>query len=116
MAKQGSDVILTLSTPGARLSGQGFLGNGVSSAAVEAFSRILAGELGPSGIRVICLRPHAIPEAVATSHTGEVFTNFAKRLGTTVDAMLTGWANTTLLERLPTLDEVANFAAFVASV
>jgi len=49
------------------------LGNGVSSAAIEAFSRILAGELGASGIRVICLRPHAIPEAVATSHTRELF-------------------------------------------
>jgi NAD(P)-dependent dehydrogenase (short-subunit alcohol dehydrogenase family) len=62
---------------GAHDGSQGFLGNGVSSAAVEAFSRILAGELGASGIRVICLRPHAIPATVATSHTAEVFTNFA---------------------------------------
>jgi 3-oxoacyl-[acyl-carrier protein] reductase len=115
MAKRGSGVILTLSTPGARLTGQGFLGNGVSSAAVEAFSRILAGELGPSGIRVICLRPHAIPEAVATSHTREVFSGFTRRFGTTLEAMLADLANTTLLGRLPTLDEVANFAAFVAS-
>ena len=70
MAKQGSGVILLLAPgPGARMSGRGFLGNGVSAAAVEALSRILAGELGPSGIRVNCLRPHAIPEAVATSHT-----------------------------------------------
>ena len=36
MAPQKSGVILTLSTPGARLSGAGFLGNGTSSAAVEA--------------------------------------------------------------------------------
>ena len=49
MAKQGSGVILMLAPgPGARLSGQGFLGNGVSAAAVEALSRILAGELGPA--------------------------------------------------------------------
>ncbi len=52
---------------------------------------------------------------MATSHTREVFTHFAKRLGTTVDGMLTGMANTTLLKRLPTLDEVANFAIFAAS-
>src|SRR5512145_2881083 len=32
-----------------------------------------------------------------------------------VDAMLTGMANTTLLRRLPALDEAANFAAFAAS-
>jgi 3-oxoacyl-[acyl-carrier protein] reductase len=71
MVRQGSGVILTLSTPGARLSGQGFLGNGVASAGVETFSRVLAGELGASGIRVVCLRPHAIPEAVTTSHTAK---------------------------------------------
>lgn len=50
MVKQGSGVILTLSTPGARMSGQGFLGNGVASAAIEAFSPILAAKLGPNGI------------------------------------------------------------------
>jgi len=64
MVKQGSGVILTLSTPGSRMSGQGFLGYGVTCGAIETFSRILAGELGPSGIRVICLRPDAIPEAL----------------------------------------------------
>jgi 3-oxoacyl-[acyl-carrier protein] reductase len=116
MVKQGSGVILTLSTPGARMTGEGFLGNGVSSAAIEAFSRILAGELGGSGIRVVCLRPHAIPEAVSTSHTREVFSGFAERAGTTVDAMLAERLRTgTLLGRLPTLAEVADSAAFVAS-
>jgi 3-oxoacyl-[acyl-carrier protein] reductase len=75
MVERRSGVILTLSTPGSRMTGQGFLGYGVTCAAIEAFSRILAGELGPSGIRVVCLRPHAIPEAAATSHTGEVFSD-----------------------------------------
>jgi NAD(P)-dependent dehydrogenase (short-subunit alcohol dehydrogenase family) len=115
MVKQGSGVILTLSTPGARMSGVGFLGNGVASAAVEAFSRILAGELGASGIRVVCMRPHAIPEAVSASHTGEVFGLVAGRIGTTVEELLAGHADATLLKRLPTLTEVANFAAFAAS-
>jgi NAD(P)-dependent dehydrogenase (short-subunit alcohol dehydrogenase family) len=116
MVKQGSGVILTLSTPGARMTGQGFLGNGVSSAAIEAFSRILAGELGGSGIRVVCLRPHAIPEAVSTSHTREVFSGFAERAGITVDALLADRLRTgTLLGRLPTLAEVADSAVFVAS-
>lgn len=44
----------------------------LDEAAVEAFSRVLAGELGPTGIRVVCLRPDAIPEAVTISHTGDV--------------------------------------------
>ncbi|HEU4540376.1 MAG TPA: SDR family oxidoreductase [Jiangellaceae bacterium] len=115
MTAQRSGAILTLSTPGARMSGAGFLGNGVSSAAVEAFSRILAGELGPSGVRVVCLRPHAIPEALAISHTGEVFGRVAARSGGTVETLVEHMSSMTLLKRLPTLAEVADFAAFVAS-
>jgi 3-oxoacyl-[acyl-carrier protein] reductase len=116
MAKQGSGVILFLAPgPGGRMSGQGFLGNGVSAAAVEALSRILAGELGPSGIRVNCLRPHAIPEAMATSHTRQLFNGMADLSGLTTEAWLSGLASTTLLGRLPTLAEVAEYAAVVAS-
>ncbi|MFC3551718.1 SDR family NAD(P)-dependent oxidoreductase [Lysobacter cavernae] len=116
MATRGGGVILSLSTPGARMSGTGFLGNGVASAAVEAFSRLLAGELGASGIRVVCLRPHAIPEAVAHSHTREVFAGFAQRTGLSIEEMLATHAQTgTLLKRLPTLQEVADTATFVAS-
>ena len=116
MVKRGHGVILTLSTPGSRMSGQGFLGYGVTCGAIETFSRILAGELGSSGIRVICLRPDAIPEALIISHSREVFSGFAERAGTTVEAMLAERARTaTLLKRFPTLAEVANFAAFVAS-
>lgn len=116
MAKKGSGVILTLSTPGARLPGPGYMGNCVSSAAVEAMSRHLAGELGAQGIRVVCLRPHAIPEAAAGgSHAQEVFRPMADRAGLTVAQMLDGAATGTLLKRLPTLDEVANTAVFLAS-
>jgi 3-oxoacyl-[acyl-carrier protein] reductase len=116
MANQGSGVILLLAPgPGARMSGQGFLGNGVAAAAVEALSRILAGELGPSGIRVVCLRPHAIPEAVATSHTRQLFDGMAGLAGLSVEAWLAQLARTTLLGRLPTLAEVADYAAFAAS-
>jgi len=116
MVDQGSGVILTLSTPGARLSGQGFLGNGVASAAIEAFSRILAGELGASGVRVVCLRPDAIPGALAESHSRDVFAGVAARAGTTIEAMLAGRAeHATLLKRLPTLEQVAEAAAFFAS-
>jgi NAD(P)-dependent dehydrogenase (short-subunit alcohol dehydrogenase family) len=102
--------------PPGEKAGDGFLGYGVTCGAIETFSRILAGELGPSGIRVICLRPDAIPEALTTSHSREVFTGFAERADTTVEAMLAERARTgTLLKRFPTLAEVANFAAFVAS-
>jgi NAD(P)-dependent dehydrogenase (short-subunit alcohol dehydrogenase family) len=116
MVKQGSGVILTLSTPGSRMAAPGFIGYGVTCGAIETFSRILSGELGSAGIRVVCLRPDAIPEAVSVSHSREAFSDSAERAGLTVDAMLAERASTaTLLKRLPTLAEVANCAAFVAS-
>jgi 3-oxoacyl-[acyl-carrier protein] reductase len=115
MAKRGSGVILTLSTPGSRMAGVGFLGYGVTCGAIESFSRILAGELGASGIRVVCLRPDAIPEALATSHARQVFQGFAERAGIGIEEMLQGASSRTLLKRFPTLAEVADYAAFAAS-
>lgn len=116
MVARKSGVILSMSTPGSRLAGTGFLANGVFSAATEAFSRLLAAELGRDGIRMVCLRPNAIPEAAMGSHTNEVFEGSARRAGTTVQEMLADYGrNNTLLGRLPVLGEVAEFAAFVAS-
>lgn len=116
MARRRSGVILIVSTPGSHMAGTGFLGYGVACAAKEALSRLLAAELAPDGVRVICLRPHAIPEAVAAgSHSREVFRPMAERAGTTVEDMLAGAANGTLLKRLPTLAEVGSVAAFMAS-
>ncbi len=67
MVRRGSGVILTLSASSAGLSGrdQGFHstgGFGVACSAIESLSRTLAGQLGPKGIRVVCLRSDAIPE------------------------------------------------------
>jgi NAD(P)-dependent dehydrogenase (short-subunit alcohol dehydrogenase family) len=61
---------------------------GVTCGAIETFSRILAGELGAAGIRVVCVRPDAIPEAVSVSHSREAFSDSAKRAGITVEGML----------------------------
>jgi NAD(P)-dependent dehydrogenase (short-subunit alcohol dehydrogenase family) len=116
MAERGSGVLLSLSTPGARIAGTGFLGYGVACGAIETFSRILAAELGPSGVRVVCLRSDAIPDSLPASYANEVFGRVAARHGTTAQAMLAEHARTgTLLGRMPTLAEVASFAAFLAS-
>jgi 3-oxoacyl-[acyl-carrier protein] reductase len=109
-------VILTLATPAGRMSGPGFVGHGVACAGIEALTRLLAGELGDYGVRVVCIRSHPIPETVTKgSHARHVFGEVAARGGTTVDAMLAGAANGTLLKRLPTLDELASTAVFLAS-
>jgi NAD(P)-dependent dehydrogenase (short-subunit alcohol dehydrogenase family) len=102
-------VILTLSEPGSRLAVPGILGHSASGAAREAFSRVLAAELGPKNIRVICIRPHAISDAPAAgSYTKELF-------GEPLEEAMAGMAKGTLLKRLPTLSEVAETAAFLAS-
>ncbi|UKJ07668.1 SDR family NAD(P)-dependent oxidoreductase [Solitalea lacus] len=116
MVKQNSGVLFTISTPGALLADGYSGGFGVACAAIEGLTRQLAGELGPYNIRVICLRPDAIPEAaLAGSHSREVFLNRAKLMGITLDELLAGMPNGTLLQRSPTLQEIANAAVFLAS-
>ncbi|ANJ26020.1 SDR family NAD(P)-dependent oxidoreductase [Agromyces aureus] len=114
MIAQGSGVILTISTPGARLAGTGLIGNAAQSAGLEGFSRALAGELGPAGVRVVCVRPHALRDA-SESYTLGMFGRIADAGGTSLDDWWNGLAATTLLGRLPQLDEVAEYLAFAAS-
>ncbi|ALG14835.1 SDR family NAD(P)-dependent oxidoreductase [Kibdelosporangium phytohabitans] len=110
-------VILTLSEPGARLAVGGILGHGVSAAGKEAFARILAAELAPANIRVVTIRPHAIADAPAAgSYTKDVFKPVAQAAGQSIQEFLEhGLAQGTLLKRLPTLSEIAETAAFLAS-
>lgn len=116
MVRQGSGVILMLATPASRMPGPGFLGHSVACGGIEALTRHLAGELGAHGVRVLCIRSHAIPETVAKgSHAQKVFGEVAAKAGTTIDDMLAGAASGTLLKRLPSLDDMANTALFLAS-
>lgn len=116
MILQRSGVILTISTPGALLANGIAGGFGVSNAAVEGLTRQFAGELGAYGIRAVCLRPDAIPEAaMAGSHSREVFGNRAKLMGITLEELYPLMPAGTLLQRSPTLEDVANTAVFIAS-
>lgn len=109
-------VILTLTTPGGRTATAGHLGYSAACAGVEAFTRVLAAELGPRNIRAICLAPHAISDAPqAGSYTADLFEPKARALGLTVEQWLAGGAQSTMLGRLPTLEDVAETAAFLFS-
>jgi 3-oxoacyl-[acyl-carrier protein] reductase len=109
-------VILTLSTPAAKMTVPGHLGYAATCAAIEAFSRNLAQEVGHRGIRVVCLRPHAISDAPANgSYTAKLFEPKARAAGLSVDAWLQMGAAGTPLGRLPTLADVAEAATFIAS-
>jgi 3-oxoacyl-[acyl-carrier protein] reductase len=105
MAARGSGVVLTLSTSGARLPGRDQKkhltgGFGTACGAIEHFTLSLAGEVGPRGVRVLCLRPDALPETWPTGPTGEFFSFMTEG---------------TVLDRMPRLAEVAEAAAFAAS-
>jgi NAD(P)-dependent dehydrogenase (short-subunit alcohol dehydrogenase family) len=116
--KRPGGVILTLSEPGAKLAVSGILGHGVSAAGKEAFSRLLAAELAPRGIRVVGIRPHAIVDAPAAgSYTKDLFQQSAAASGQSVQEFLEvgGMVQGTLLKRLPTLSAIAETAAFLAS-
>jgi NAD(P)-dependent dehydrogenase (short-subunit alcohol dehydrogenase family) len=116
-------VILTLSTPGSKEAAAGVLGHCVSCAGVEAFSRVLAAELAPKNVRVVCLRPHAISDAPAAgSYTKDLFKTQNHYKETSNGKPVEEWlpkdsemVQSTLLKRLPTLSEVAETAAFIAS-
>ncbi|GAA3955593.1 SDR family NAD(P)-dependent oxidoreductase [Actinoplanes auranticolor] len=116
MGQERPGVILTLSEPGAKLAVGGILGHGVSAAGKEAFSRLLAAELAPR-VRVVDIRPHAVVDAPAAgSYTRDLFTRSAAASGQSVQQFLEqGLAQGTLLKRLPTLAQIAETAAFLAS-
>lgn len=116
MAEKGSGVIVSFSTAASRLSGrdQGFHatgGFGVACGAVELLSRHLAGEVGPRGVRVVCLRPDGIPQAWVSWGMIEDAEPDPEGSSTVKAYMERG----TALRRLPKLAEVAETAAFMAS-
>ncbi|MDF2660157.1 MAG: short chain dehydrogenase family protein [Paenibacillus sp.] len=116
MKRIGSGVILHVSTPASRMAGPGFIGHSVACAGVEAFSRNLAGELAKDGIRSVCIRSHMIPDAIPMdSHSKYTFQESAEQTGITLGQMMEEAAGSTLLNKLPTLQEIAEMALFLAS-
>lgn len=112
MLPNGSGVILRVTATHAR-SGIPLVGGyGPAMAAMEALTRELSAELAPRGIRVVGLRPQAMPESPTIR---EAFEPRAAASGLTWEEWQAMLASRTHPRRLMTLEELANVAAFVAS-
>jgi NAD(P)-dependent dehydrogenase (short-subunit alcohol dehydrogenase family) len=112
MAATGSGVIMTVTALHSRTGIPLVGGYGPAQAAKEALTRDLSVELAPAGIRVLGLRPQAMPEAGTIR---EAFDPRAEASGMTWEQFLGQLASRTHPRRLMTLAEMADVAAFMAS-
>jgi 3-oxoacyl-[acyl-carrier protein] reductase len=100
-------------------------GFGVACAAIEGLTRTLAGELGPHGIRVACLRSEGVLELIESLEDPEPERyEEVRRIGASSpdaepqaanDALRALVEGETLLRRMPRVAEVADVAALMAS-
>ena len=114
MVKRGSGVIMAITATTARMTLPDVGGTGVAFDAIESLCRQWACELGPQGIRVVWLQTTGLPEAIST--TLDVFPDYGTGSGGMTREELIAWLQgKTMLDRLTTLAEVGNAAAFMAS-
>lgn len=108
MMNQKSGVILTLTaTPG----GIGYpftAGFAPACAAMESFSRNLAGELGAYGVRVVNIRSGGSPDS-------KVFKEAIEGHPEEMKPILEKMENDTMLKKLPLMEDITNTAVFLAS-
>ena len=112
MVANRSGVIMTVTSTPSRTGTPFVGGGGPAMAAVEALTRNLSAELAPQGIRVVGLRPQAMPE---TDRIKESFGLYAKASRTTWEQFQDVLASRTHTRRLSTLEELANMAVLMAS-
>ena len=108
MVKKGAGVILMITATPARMAWPLTGSFGIEGAAIEGLCRSLASELSPQGVRVICLRSAGSPESFPEDPTGGSLSMTRAEITEMI-------SEKTLLKRAPTLAEVGNVAALMAS-
>jgi NAD(P)-dependent dehydrogenase (short-subunit alcohol dehydrogenase family) len=112
MIPRRSGVIMTVTASHSRTGIPLVGGYGPAQAMKESLTRSLSAELAPHGIRVVGLRPQAMPE---TDTIREAYEPRAEASGMTWEQWQEALASRTHPRRLMTLEEMADVAAFVAS-
>jgi 3-oxoacyl-[acyl-carrier protein] reductase len=110
MVQQHAGVIMGMTAVVSQMPLPYTAGFGPAWAAVEAMLRLLAAELGPYGVRTVCLHSagsEGAPDKTLASSNPEL----EKR----ADLWGERWMSRNLLGRGPTLEEVRHMAAFLAS-
>src|SRR5262249_23113941 len=113
MIPKGAGVIMTVTTLHSRTGFPLAGGYGPAQAAKEALTRQLSAELAPEGIRVVGLRPQAMPESVGSRR--RFFESRAEASGRAWEQFQKLLASRTHPGRLMTREEMANTAVFMAS-
>lgn len=108
MSKQGSGIILTLTATPGGIGYPGVGGFGPLCCAMEGFSRNLATELGPMGVRAVNIRS-------AGSLDSRPFKEAAATGAPEVQAIFDKMKGDTMLKEMPTMDDIASTAVFLSS-
>jgi 3-oxoacyl-[acyl-carrier protein] reductase len=111
MVAQGSGVILFLTAiPSRGLANVTAIGSAFG--AIESLARCLAVDLGPSGVRVVCIRAGGMPDTRTIQQSVDTV---ARQQAIPREQVLARFEQATLLKRLTTANDTARLAAFLAS-
>ena len=113
MTRQGSGVIMAITATTARPALPEIGGTGVTFDAIESQCRQWARELGPHGVRVVWLQTTGLPEALADGIHPAYGAGPAD--GMTRAELIAWMRRSTQLNRLTSLAELGDVAAFIAS-
>ncbi|MEJ1241411.1 SDR family oxidoreductase [Chryseolinea sp. T2] len=113
MIQSGSEgSILLFNASMAKTKTPNMAGFASACAAIEGLTRVMAAEFGKHGIKVMCICSGAIYESHKIS---EMIADFSQQLGIVRDDMVSQYKKFDILNAGPTLKNVAETAAFLAS-
>jgi NAD(P)-dependent dehydrogenase (short-subunit alcohol dehydrogenase family) len=112
LTRQRSGVLLFLSATISRGQSPNTAAIGSAYGALESLTRCLATELGPAGVRVVCVRSMGMAETRTMQQTYELG---GQAMGVPAEKMQAIVASRALLGRSPSVAETAALLAFLAS-